>query len=101
MHIYLQSEKVKELHKKEVQLEVYIQENEELLNVKTQLPKPLRTATSEELLNVKTQLPKPLRTATSELFLDDLPTDDFPQKTTSMQDVQVQCILYNSFCLLA
>ena len=82
MHIYLQSEKVKELHKKEVQLEVYIQENEELLNVKTQLPKPLRTATSE-------------------LFLDDLPTDDFPQKTTSMQDVQVQCILYNSFCLLA
>jgi hypothetical protein len=73
----LQTEKVREIRKQEVQLEVYIQE-------------------SQELCNVREEKPQPLRTACSEMFLLDpsIQDQDFSQKTTSLLDIQVLTLLY-------
>ncbi|XP_060557466.1 uncharacterized protein LOC132717901 isoform X3 [Ruditapes philippinarum] len=67
----VQTEKVREIRKQEVQLEVYIQE-------------------SQELCNVREEKPQPLRTACSEMFLLDpsIQDQDFSQKTTSLLDIQ-------------
>ncbi|XP_053404539.1 uncharacterized protein LOC123566392 isoform X3 [Mercenaria mercenaria] len=65
------TEKVHAIRKQEVQLEVYIQENEELLNVSHEKPRPLRSACSE-------------------MFLLDpsIQDQEYSQRTTSLLDIQ-------------
>ena len=70
--IYKQKEKLDDLRKKESELEVYIEEKEELMKVRTDLPRPLRNASSEMFLSPQTEEAR------------------FPQKTTSLSDIQVK-----------
>ena len=67
-----QKEKIESLRKKETELEVYIEEKEDLLKVKTDVPRPLRNAASEMFL-----------------LNPDLQDLRYPQKTTSLSDIQV------------
>lgn len=72
---FQQKKKIESLRKKETELEVYIEEKEELMKVKTDLPRPLRNATSEMfLLNPELQNVR------------------IPQKTTSLSDIQVSLL---------
>ena len=72
VHFLQQKEKLERLRKKETELEVYIEEKEDLLKVKTDVPRPLRNAASEMFL-----------------LSPELKDISYPQKTTSLSDIQV------------